>query len=33
MNRAVKFYEKGDRPVEIITSRQWFIRTIEHSRS
>ncbi len=29
VNRAVKFYEKGDRPVEIITSRQWFIRTIE----
>ncbi len=26
----VKFYEKGDRPLEIITSRQWFIRTIEH---
>jgi len=30
VSRAVKFYEKGDRPVEIITSRQWFIRTIEH---
>src|SRR5205807_10418718 len=26
---AVKFYEKGDRPLEIITSRQWFIKTIE----
>jgi valyl-tRNA synthetase len=26
----VKFYEKGDRPLEIITSRQWFIRTIDH---
>jgi valyl-tRNA synthetase len=26
----VKFYEKGDRPLEIVTSRQWFIRTIEH---
>jgi len=24
----VKFYEKGDRPLEIITSRQWFISTI-----
>jgi valyl-tRNA synthetase len=22
----VKFYEKGDRPLEIITSRQWYIR-------
>src|SRR6185503_7269310 len=26
----VKFFEKGDRPLEIITSRQWFIRTIAH---
>jgi valyl-tRNA synthetase len=26
---AVKFYEKGDRPLEIVTSRQWFIRTLE----
>jgi len=26
----VKFYEKGDRPLEIITSRQWFIKTMEH---
>jgi valyl-tRNA synthetase len=25
----VKFYEKGERPLEIITSRQWFIRTVE----
>jgi valyl-tRNA synthetase len=25
----VKFYEKGDRPLEIITSRQWFIRTMD----
>ena len=32
VTRAVKFYEKGDRPIEIITSRQWFIRTIEHQR-
>jgi valyl-tRNA synthetase len=29
MTHAVKFFEKGDRPLEIITSRQWFIRTIE----
>ena len=27
---AVKFFEKGERPVEIVTSRQWFIRTVEH---
>jgi len=26
----VKFYEKGDRPLEIITSRQWFIKTIDY---
>ena len=30
VTRAVKFFEKGERPVEIITSRQWFLRTIEH---
>ena len=26
----VKFFEKGDRPLEIVTSRQWFIRAIDH---
>ena len=30
ITHPVKFYEKGDRPLEIITSRQWFIRTTEH---
>jgi valyl-tRNA synthetase len=30
VTHAVKFYEKGERPVEIITSRQWFIRTLAH---
>jgi valyl-tRNA synthetase len=25
----VKFYEKGDRPLEIVTSRQWFVRTMD----
>ena len=25
----VKFYEKGDRPLEIVTSRQWFFKTME----
>jgi valyl-tRNA synthetase len=29
ISHAVKFFEKGDRPLEIITSRQWFFRTIE----
>jgi valyl-tRNA synthetase len=27
--QPVKFYEKGDRPLEIVTSRQWFIKTME----
>ncbi len=30
ITHAVKFYEKGDRPLEIITSRQWFIKTMDH---
>jgi valyl-tRNA synthetase len=29
ITHAVKFFEKGDRPLEIITSRQWFIRTMD----
>jgi len=29
MTHAVKFFEKGDRPLEILTSRQWFIRTMD----
>ncbi|MGH9205177.1 MAG: class I tRNA ligase family protein, partial [Acidimicrobiales bacterium] len=29
ITHAVKFYERGDRPLEIVTSRQWFIRTLE----
>src|SRR5688572_20300015 len=27
ITHPVKFFEKGDRPLEIITSRQWFIKT------
>ncbi len=30
VKHAVKFYEKGDRPLEIVTSRQWFFKTLEH---
>jgi len=30
ITHPVKFYEKGDRPLEIVTSRQWFIKTIEY---
>ncbi|MEQ1757847.1 MAG: valine--tRNA ligase [Vicinamibacterales bacterium] len=29
ITHPVKFFEKGDRPLEIITSRQWFIKTME----
>jgi valyl-tRNA synthetase len=29
ITHSVKFYEKGDRPLEIVTSRQWFFKTIE----
>ncbi|ASO21320.1 valyl-tRNA synthetase [Actinoalloteichus hoggarensis] len=28
--RPVKFYEKGDKPLEIVSSRQWFIRSVDH---
>ena len=29
ITHAVKFFEKGDRPLEIVTSRQWFFKTME----
>jgi valyl-tRNA synthetase len=28
VTHPVKFYEKGDRPLEIVSSRQWFVRTL-----
>jgi valyl-tRNA synthetase len=31
IEHPVKFYERGERPLEIITSRQWFVRTMEHA--
>ncbi|MEA2375615.1 MAG: valyl-tRNA synthetase, partial [Thermoleophilaceae bacterium] len=31
IEHPVKFFEKGERPLEIITSRQWFVRTMEHA--
>ncbi len=30
ITHPVKFFEKGDRPLEIVTSRQWFIRTVDN---
>jgi valyl-tRNA synthetase len=29
-DQIVKFYEKGDRPLEFVPTRQWFIRVLEH---
>ncbi|HEY0808497.1 MAG TPA: valine--tRNA ligase, partial [Pseudonocardiaceae bacterium] len=31
--RPVKFYEKGDTPLEIVSSRQWFIRSVAHQEA
>ncbi|MBF0441162.1 MAG: valine--tRNA ligase, partial [Oligoflexales bacterium] len=30
--RPVKFYEKGERPIEIISTRQWFIKILDHKK-
>ncbi|HVB71345.1 MAG TPA: valine--tRNA ligase [Acidimicrobiales bacterium] len=30
VTHPVKFYEKGERPLEIVTSRQWFVETLAH---
>ncbi|MDA8393585.1 MAG: valine--tRNA ligase [Actinomycetota bacterium] len=30
LTHAVKFYEKGRRPLEIVTSRQWFLRLLDN---
>lgn len=30
---TVKFYEKGDRPLEFIPTRQWFIRLLDHKEA
>jgi valyl-tRNA synthetase len=30
VTHPVKFYERGERPLEIVTSRQWFVKTLEH---
>jgi valyl-tRNA synthetase len=30
VEQQVKYYEKGDRPLEFITTRQWFVRLLEH---
>ena len=30
IEHPVKFYEKGDRPLEFVPTRQWFVRLLEH---
>jgi valyl-tRNA synthetase len=30
VRHVVKFYEKGDRPLEVISSRQWFVQTLRY---
>ncbi len=30
ITHPVKYYERGERPLEIVTSRQWWIRTLAH---
>jgi valyl-tRNA synthetase len=32
LEHPVKFYEKGDRPLEFITTRQWFVKILEHKQ-
>jgi valyl-tRNA synthetase len=29
IRHPVKFYERGERPLEVITSRQWFVKTLD----
>jgi valyl-tRNA synthetase len=30
ITHPVKFYERGERPLEIVLTRQWFVRILEH---
>lgn len=30
VEQPVKFYEKGDTPIEFLSTRQWFVRLLEH---
>jgi valyl-tRNA synthetase len=32
VDQIVKFFEKGDRPLEFVPTRQWFIKTLEHKQ-
>lgn len=32
INQTVKFYEKGDKPIELIPVRQWFIKVMDYKK-
>ena len=32
ITHPVKFYEKGDRPLEFVPTRQWFTKILEHKK-
>ncbi len=32
ISHPVKYYEKGDRPIEFITTRQWFVEILKHKQ-
>ncbi len=32
VEQTVKFYEKGERPLEFVPTRQWFIKVLHHKR-
>ena len=32
-DQMVKYFEKGDRPLEFVTTRQWFVRTLVHKEA
>src|SRR5690606_9473493 len=33
IEHMVKFYEKGERPLELLSTRQWFVRLLEHKQA
>lgn len=33
LQHSVKFFEKGDRPLEFVTTRQWFVKLLKHKEA
>jgi valyl-tRNA synthetase len=33
IEHAIKFYERGERPLEFVPTRQWFVRLLEHKEA